>query len=73
MTKTAEQKWFKRLERCLKDMPNTVEVSVSAYGIVNLHKRGTTLEYFKEYGDGDNVPVIEYFKVKNIRGEESSV
>ncbi|RBO94972.1 hypothetical protein [Pseudochrobactrum asaccharolyticum] len=70
---TSELTWFRRLRRVLSDMPDTVEVTVRATGMVCLHERGATDRYFEGKGDTDNVPEISAFRINNIRGEEASI
>lgn len=69
----SELKWFKRLERVLRDIPDNVEVTVHQHGTVELHERGATRKYFEENGHADDVPAIALFQVRHIVGRESSI
>lgn len=73
MARSPEEKWFRRLERCLKDMPKTVEITVRAYGSICMHEAGATEAYFQAHGDPDNAPEIASFQADRVRGEESSI
>lgn len=73
MALTAEEKWFRRLERCFKAMPKTVEVTVGPWGSVAIHEVGATDAYFNARGDADNVPRLDSFQADRVRGEESSI
>ncbi|MCH4541399.1 hypothetical protein [Ochrobactrum sp. A-1] len=69
----SELKWFRRLERVLRDMPDNVEVTVHQHGVVELHERGETQKFFAEHGHADSVPFLSFFEANNIVGRESSV
>ncbi len=69
----SELKWFKRLERVLRDMPDNLEVTVHQHGVVEIHERGATRRYFEENGHVDDVPALAFFQVRHIAGRESSV
>ncbi len=47
---TQEEKWFRRLERCLKDMPSTVELGVNDNKITLLPV-GAIRRVFERDGD----------------------
>lgn len=68
-----EARWFRRLQKCIREMPSSVEVTVRAHGQILLHERGATREYFDEHGDTDNVPHLDSFNATHIVGEESSI
>jgi hypothetical protein len=64
---TAELRWFKRLQKVLRDMPATVEISVHNGNLVCMHERGAGRRYFDEVGDLDNVPEKASFVASDIR------
>lgn len=55
-----ETRWWRRFERCIKDMPDSLEIVVGHYH-AGVLKRGGQLAYFDasrdggHYGDADNV------------------
>jgi len=49
---TKEEKWFRRLERCMKAMPTTVEIAVTDSGIIMLPV-GAVGRAFDKDGDVD--------------------
>ena len=50
---TSEEKWFRRLARCIKDMPDTVELAVINRDIVMLPE-GAVNRAFEKRGDVDH-------------------
>jgi hypothetical protein len=68
-----EARWFRRLKRCLADMPRNVEVVVGPWGDIRLHERGARDAEFNLRGCADNTPEMDSFPAKRIRGEESSI
>ena len=52
MALSNEEKWFKRLERCLKDMPGGVEIAVTD-GSVTMLPDGAVGRAFDTRGDLD--------------------
>lgn len=69
----AEYRWFRRLRRVLRDMPETVELTVRSSGNVCLNNRGATERCFLRDGRADQTPDIAFFSAANVRGEESSI
>jgi hypothetical protein len=69
----AEARWFRRLEKCIREMPKSAEVTVRAGGQILIHERGATRRYFDKHGDTDNVPHLDSFNATHIVGEESSI
>ena len=66
----SEKRWWKRLERVLKDQPQGIDLVVYLGGTLTAHRKGRRQEYFNErenlspygtksWGDMDNVPNID--------------
>lgn len=68
-----ERRWFKRLQRCFRDMPETAEVTVHSNGCVSIHERGATEEAFQRDGDLGLVSELGFFQTRNLYADESSV
>ena len=76
MTPTKEERlWWARFHRVLKDMPETLEVLISAHGQVSAAKRGASSAYFDEHTNVDNVPTLPLpiVRVEGIENNGSSL
>lgn len=62
----AELRWFRRLQRVLKDMPDTVEIQVHQ-NTISLVAQGAFETAFAERGDCDNVEEISFFQTRRVR------
>ncbi len=72
MTKE-EKMWSRRFQRCLREMPRSLEVSVHHGGSVLLHERNAAAAYFERVGNVDNVPELDYFQVDHLRPCSESI
>jgi len=62
---TAEEKWFRRLKRCLDDMPDGINIIVH-HGRMQMVFKQDKLDYFDGMGDIDNVPEIVGFSTNGV-------
>ena len=46
-----ENRWWRRFEKCVQAMPNTLEVVVGSYGAIDLVRRGTFKMVLDRDGD----------------------
>ena len=60
-----EKRWFDRLRRVLKDMPNSVEIQVHQNSI-QMNRAGAREEEFMRAGNADNVECLAEFNTKRI-------
>lgn len=60
-----EQRWFSRLRRTLKDMPETVEIQVHQ-STIQMNKVGGREEYFLEKGHADGVESLDEFRTERV-------
>lgn len=75
MVSNDEIRWWRRFRKCMADMPNTMEILVSAHGQISAAERGASLQYFNTHGDVDNVPLknLPSFKPEGVENNGSSL
>lgn len=76
MTTNKEQAWWRRFRKCLNDMPDSLEILVSAAGAISAAERRACKKYFDEHGDVDNVPVhceLSSWSGKGVENNASSL
>jgi len=54
----AEKRWIARLKKVINDMPDSLEISVSGWGTIEVHKRGAVHETMVKEGEAQNVPTV---------------
>lgn len=72
MNKT-EERWLKRLERCIKDMPTSLEMSVLPGGMIYAHHEGDRMQYLSKHGHTDNVPEVYAIQAPRIYPSSESL
>lgn len=63
-----ERRWFKRLERCLKDMPETVEIQVHQR-YIQMNEAGGAAAAFADpdgLGHADDVSELMNFETERV-------
>lgn len=62
---TAEEKWFRRLRRVLREMPEGVELQVH-HSMIQMNVAGARQATFEALGCADNVESIDYFDTRRV-------
>lgn len=60
-----EERWFTRLRKVLRDMPDTVELQVH-HNTIQMNAIGARSAVADQVGDADNVESLDYFTTKRV-------